>query len=198
MKSKGCIIGLAFKQKFFALAVAGVILGSSQCASAATYTFQIPSSAPWVDTGISVSAGSLLNLSASGKVYYGPFSDQFTNPNGGNWDGTKFFSTAVYPDTIVLSLIGKLGGDLSLGTGTPLPEGVSGNGFGFVGTSYSQIVSTSGQLYLGFNDQVGYFGDNSGYFTVIADVIAVPEPSVLSLGAFSVLMMASQRRRATP
>jgi hypothetical protein len=94
--------------------------------------------------------------------------------------GTAKFPTTILPDTIILSLVGKIGGTTDVGTGAPLPEGVPGNGPGFVGTSYDQTAPSSGRLFLGFNDD--YFGDNSGSFPVLVDV-EQPVPSFSSLSA---------------
>ena len=131
-------------------------------------SLQIPSESPWTDTGIDVVSGMTLTIKASGTVsYYGSY-DKLTGPDGGNWDGQKFFADAVLPNTIVVSLIGKVGGSTALDTGTPLPEGTSGDGPGFVGSSYERVVHASGRLFLGFNDQrpASAFADNSGSFSV--------------------------------
>jgi hypothetical protein len=91
-------------------------------------------------------------------------------------DGTtRFLSNAILPSTIALSLIGKVGGTSDFGTGIPVPEGVPGKGTGFVGSSYSQQIPTTGRLFFAFNDELGFFGDNSGSFTVTVTV--VPPPS---------------------
>ena len=73
---------------------------------------------------------------------------------------------AVLPTTMVVSLIGKVGGTTAVGTGTPLLEGTPDDGPGFVGASYDEIAPESGRLFLGFNDKEHAFGDNSGAFTV--------------------------------
>ncbi len=150
-------------------------------ARAVGYVFSISSTTPWTDTGLDVLAGTELLITATGMVQYGPFAQQITDANGGDYTGTKFFSDAVLSNTVVVSLIGKIGGTTTIGTGAPIPEGVPGNGIGFVGTSYDQVMPTSGRLFLGFNDRIGYFGDNSGSFAVTVTV--VPEPSVLALFA---------------
>src|SRR5450432_1757023 len=117
-------------------------------------TLNVPSTAPWSDTGLDVSSGERLIVKASGVVRYGAGSAQTTDANGVNFDGTKFFSKAVLPNAIVVSLIGKIGGTLSAATGVPVPEGARASGAGFVGRSYDQIAPTSGRLLLGFNDQL--------------------------------------------
>jgi hypothetical protein len=130
------------------------------CGATSTITLQIPSDAPWSDTGIGVSAGTVLVIHASGVVRYGPNAPQTTDANGGNFDGQQFFSTAVVPKATICSLIGRVGD-------APVPAGKAGEGDGFVGVDYEETMSVTGELFLGFNDQVGEFGDNSGSFTVI-------------------------------
>ena len=114
----------------------------------------IPITTPWTDTGIDVTAGTLVTIHASGKARYGPLAPQVTDANGGNFDGQQFFPSAVYPKVVVCSLIGRIGDE-------PVPK----KG-GFVGVDYEESMTASGRLFLGFNDQVGQFGDNSGAFDV--------------------------------
>ena len=166
-----------------------VILGSAQEAPAQNiYTMDVTSTVPWTDTGIYIAAGSQLDITASGIVVYGWSPGQVADANGGD-SGVQFYPDTVFPNTTVISLIGKIGGTTDIGTGTPVPEGTPGNGPGFVGTSYSELISTSGELFLGFNDRVGYFGDNSGSFSVTIDVVPVPEPSTVALVGFGCLVL---------
>jgi hypothetical protein len=160
------------------------------------YTLEVPGTAPWTDTGINITAGSQLAITASGIVGYGFESGQTTDANGGDISDVKFFADAVLPDAMGHSLIGKIGGTTEIGTGIPVPEGTPGNGPGFVGISYGEVISTSGELFLGFNDEAGTFYDNSGSFSVTITVIPVPEPSaaaLLGLGGL-VLWFRSNRR----
>jgi hypothetical protein len=167
-----------------------VLLQSAQEAPAQNiYTMDVPCTVPWTDTGINIAAGSQLDITASGIVSYGSFPFEVTDANGGNWDGQQFFETAVLPNTTVVSLIGKIGGTTDIETGTSVSEGTPGNGPGFVGTSYSEMISTSGELFLGFNDQIQSFGDNSGSFSVTIDVVPVPEPSTVALVGFGGLAL---------
>jgi hypothetical protein len=131
-----------------------------------TVSMQVPATTPWSDTGIDVTAGQDLQISATGMASYGGLAQQVTDANGGTYYGKRFFTDDVFPSTVVESLIGKVGGTTALGTGTPLPEGTPNDGPGFVGTSYDQVVPESGRLFLGFNDQLPAFSDNSGAFTV--------------------------------
>jgi hypothetical protein len=149
----------------------------------------VTSTVPWTDTGIYIAAGSQLDITASGIVAYGTSPVQVTDANGGESSGQQFFQNAVLPNTIIVSLIGKIGGTTDIGTGTPVPEGTPGDGPGFVGISYSEVTSTSGELFLGFNDQVGGFWDNSGSFSVTIDVVPVPEPSTVTLVGFGCLVL---------
>ena len=172
--------------------------GSALTASATVYTLEIPSTQEWTDTGIDIAPGSLVGITASGMVQYGYLGEQVTDANGGDYTGQQFFPTAVLPDAVIVSLIGKIGGTTAVGTGTPLPEGAPGKGLGFVGTSYSQFVSTGGRLFLGFNDQLGTYYDNYGSFSV--NISVVPEPSTLALliapGALLVMRKARRGRLA--
>ena len=136
-----------------------------------TANMDVPSTTPWFDTGIDVTAGQHLHITATGTVRYGGDEKQVTGANGGHYTGKKFFMAAVLPTTVVVSLIGKVGGTAAVGAGTPLPEGTPDDGPGFVGTSYDEIVAESGRLFLGFNDQKQAFGDNSGAFTVTITLI---------------------------
>ena len=148
------------------LFTAAILLASSVLVSAqTTANIQIPSAAPWTDTGIYLSQGSFVQIQASGQVAYGRLSQQVIGPDGGDYTGIIYFSDAVYPYVIGHSLIGKTGGTTSIGTGTPLPEtGVYSAGF--VGSSYAAYISTPGELFLGFNDAINTFSDNSGSFSV--------------------------------
>ncbi len=141
----------------------------------------------WQDSGIDIVAGQTLNVTASGTVFFQAdwsVPRGYSNPDGAglygdgtNWngDGPQLTSDTILPSTITFSLIGKIGGTTAFGTGTPIPEGVLGKGAGFVGTSYSQQIPTTGRLFFAFNDETYQFWDNSGYFTVTATV--VPEPA---------------------
>ncbi|MGD0552636.1 MAG: PEP-CTERM sorting domain-containing protein [Sedimentisphaerales bacterium] len=144
----------------------------------------------WQDSGVDIIAGQTLNIAASGTVFWqiyailpggsiGP--PGYANPDGvGQYtDGTQLDSDTILPSTIALSLIGKVGGTADFGTGTPVPEGVLGKGAGFVGSSYSQQIPTTGRLFFAFNDETYQFGDNSESFTVTVTV--VPEPATLLL-----------------
>jgi hypothetical protein len=130
-----------------------------------TAILQVPSTTPWFDTGIDLTAGRSLRITATGTVRYGELEEQVTGADGGHYTEQKFFPGAVLPDTVIVSLIGKVGGTAALDTGTLLPEGTPGEGPGFVGASYDELVPETGRLFLGFNDQKQAFGDNIGAFT---------------------------------
>jgi hypothetical protein len=138
---------------------AGTIEDTGHDVACVSTKLSIPSTRPWTDTGVDVRADMRLVITASGTVRYGGGSAQVQNADGVNWDGQKFFSTAVLPNAIIVSLIGKIGD-------RPVLQDKPGTGDGFVGTSYDAVVPTSGRLFLGYNDQVSAFADNSGSFVV--------------------------------
>jgi hypothetical protein len=150
------------------------VIALSQCiatAPARSEVIQVQARNPWQDTGIDIFAGDRLEITAPGSVCYGGCSNQ-VNANGvsnnGLRDGTMMFPGTVLPNAIGLSLIGKIGGSTALGTGIPVPEGAPGKGPGFIGSQYSQIIPTSGRLFLGFNDD--QFVDNSRSFAANVSV----------------------------
>jgi hypothetical protein len=134
-----------------------------------TFALEVSSTIPWVSTGLSVVAGARLRVHATGTVRYGGDAQQVGDANGSDY-GQKFYPAAVLPDAIVASLIGKVGGTTALDTGIPVPEGAPGGGAGFVGASYDELMTTSGPLFLGYNDQRTWFYDNVGSFTVTVTI----------------------------
>lgn len=115
-----------------------------------TATVTIPGTQPWTDTGIDLTQGTTLSISASGVIDVAngnlPFGPN-GNPNcsaGTGWPG---------PGLHCFSLIGSIGNN-----GTPFE----------VGTSTSFSITTSGRLFLGVNDNV--FSDNSGSWSATITV----------------------------
>jgi hypothetical protein len=129
-------------------------------------TLQVPATTPWTDTGLDITS----IVRAMGVVRYGNMASQQQDANGVDFTGQLFFPQSVLPTTVVLALIGKVGGSTAVGSGAPVPTGVPGDGPGFVGATYDQVMVTSGRLFLGYNDLVGAFGDNGGAFTVTVTV----------------------------
>ena len=176
------------------LAMCAVLAGGT-CTQGAVYLLQVPATSPWYDTGINISSGWQLSITATGLATYNAFQiggPLATNANGGDVTGKNFFSDAVLPSAEVHSLIGKTGGTTNVGSGTPVPEGLAGYGAGFVGESYSKQIITSGRLFLGFNDEAPFFYDNSGGFAVTVTVVA--EPSTLGLAGLGILLVFSGER----
>ena len=191
---------MSFQRILQSLAIIAVFVRINS-AQGAVYNLQVPVNVPWYDTGINVSAGDQLLISASGSVEYFYANHAMTGPGGTNWDGQQYFSLDVYANTTVVSLIGKIGGTTAVGTGTAVPAGTPGNGVGYVGASYNQIMLAGGRLFLGFNDQYFYppngsaYTDNFGSFNVMVTV--VPEPSILAMAALGAIVLVRRLRCGT-
>ena len=98
-----------------------------------------------------------MSITATGQASFGGGT---TGPDGGPWQDADFSAQAIYTNAELVSLIGKIGGTTLVGTGTPVPSGRTGQGAGFVGSSYNKIMQQSGRLFLTYNDQI-WFSDNS-------------------------------------
>jgi YVTN family beta-propeller protein len=101
---------------------------------------------PWTDTGVQVTQGAGLDITASGQMdYYGTCPTCIVTPAGlPSVCGAGFAA----PGLACYSLVGRIGSD-----GVPFE----------VGTSLQTTASSSGELFLGVNDN--YFPDNSGSWT---------------------------------
>jgi hypothetical protein len=111
-----------------------------------TLTIQVKATQPWTDTGLTVSPGSIVTVTASGTLYVGA-TDPGTPPTGKPTQTTNEGDIA--PNLTVFSLIGRLG------AGLPSE----------VGDAHTFVIYRAGRLALGLNDD--YFGDNFGSWTAI-------------------------------
>lgn len=100
----------------------------------------------WTDTGITVRAGDVFRIDASGYVNWGP--NRSDDPNGEY--GSPYNANRPLPNRAGGALIGRIG------NGQPF----------FVGSGMQSFrAANSGRLYLGINDD--YLQDNSGSFRVM-------------------------------
>ena len=144
------------------LALIGLTLSVS--VNAATI-FIVDGATQWQATGVIVSAGQTLNIQATGLVIYIEDSSfPPLSPDGFGAFGPSDPSNLL-PSAPFGTLIGKIGS-------TPVPEALPGFGAGFVGSSYSQTMPISGELYLAFNDNV--YSDNGGSFTATISTVPIP------------------------
>lgn len=175
VKQLGIMVLIAFG---LPLIVAGTLYAST--------TVTIPSTQPWTDTGLNVSPGDVISISASGTVIFAdPHTpENTTGPDGktGPSGGCSFVVTnAAVP---AQALIGNIANSASL----------DGKGF-FVGSSFNGTVpianttTQSGKLFLGFNDSAvfcdrsgydawGFGGDNHGSFTATITITSAPTDTV--------------------
>jgi len=138
-----------------------------------TYTITVPADQPWTATGISLTAGEQVNITATGTTNNGSiYSNAVNGPDGqGVVSADGYSSTAVVnnPQPVPFlaaglptwSLIGYIGTTAPPSTGPIKPPAVFE-----VGSSDSFGVTTPGELYLGFNDNT-FSGDTGQYKAVI-------------------------------
>jgi hypothetical protein len=102
----------------------------------------VPGINPWTDTGIDVTAGQTISVTASGSINATVGPGNSFSPAGKT--GCVAGESKVAPGLPCFSLVARIG------NGVPLE----------VGTGYQWVAPTSGRLGLGVNDD--YFLDNSG------------------------------------
>ncbi len=126
-------------------------------ASAPAISLEVPAKAEtgqeWFNTGITVTAGADLEITAAGTASWDPQLEK-VGPQG---MGRTPQASCGRPEEFLLptapcgGLVGKVGD-----SGTPF----------FVGERGRIKADSAGPLYLGINDRRGYFGDNDGAFKI--------------------------------
>jgi hypothetical protein len=129
------------------LLLAGII-GARPVLADAGATVSVSGTVPWTDTGLSVSSGDTISITASGTIFIAG-SDPGKTPSGapGCTAANSPTDTWVAPGLTCWSMIGRIGDNTAFEVGT--------------GTSFT--AASSGELFLGVNDD--FFGDNAGAWT---------------------------------
>ncbi len=138
-----------------------LLMGSFMPAQAATQPVRVPADVEWVYTGIEVQQGDVIHIQTEGVALtariniYGPGS--ISGPDGQWWGlGCGQYEGAEGPcaldDFPYGMLVGKIGAD-----GLAFP----------VGRDTSFTANASGFLYLSVNDNLGFYADNEGGYTVL-------------------------------
>jgi hypothetical protein len=115
-------------------------------------TISVQGNQPWTDTGLDLAPGSSVTITASGTIKIEPADPGKTpagDPNCTSPKGQKKDPTSkawLTPGLTCWSLVGRIenGAPFQIGTGVSFP------------------VQTKGRLYLGVNDEIGRFRNNSG------------------------------------
>jgi len=148
---------------------------TDQVRSGLIRTVSVPGTQPWTATGIFLNAGAVVQLSASGGVSFsrgskpgppaGDPPDCLTVANGPyGWRAAPYVANQL-PCSSLLGRVGENGVVFYVGAGTTFR------------------AATSGQLYLGVNDN--NFGDNSGFWTAIIAVKTNPPSTTGAQEAWS-------------
>jgi flagellin len=147
----------------------GTNMIKSATVSSSTNTGLTPPDNAWVNTGVAVQAGDLMDFTAPGSVTVAPglTSDANGNLTPENDADAYLVGATVGDEQPAFSVVGWVG------TGTPVISETF-----FIGDASSEIAAGAGTLHLLYND--GFPSDNSGSFSVSANVSNVPDHSILS------------------
>jgi hypothetical protein len=125
------------------------------------WTYTVPATADWIDTGIQVSKGDTIKFTATDQASYGhegsPDSYPTTNPDGNryvnnDYIGEKIDLNAIDPSAPIGSLVGKIG---------------TNNECFFIGSRNQLTMPASGTIMLRYNDVEGGYYNNGGSYKVI-------------------------------
>ncbi|HQR08520.1 MAG TPA: hypothetical protein PLN21_16975 [Gemmatales bacterium] len=125
-------------------------------------TFFVNGRSAWSNTGIDVLVGQTLSITATGFVNIN-VANQPPPLYGPDGAGVLDVPNFVIPGISAFALIGRIDNTLISNPGRD----------GFVGSSYTTVVTTPGRLYLGCNDTA--FGDNGGGFTATITISSNPD-----------------------
>ncbi len=144
-------------------------------------TIKVPAKSGWIDTGVKIEAGKTFFIEVSGNATYG-FEGECNCKPVTQPDGSRFFEGKMVPlkydDRVIKKyspigmLIGRVGdGELFfINPNYPSKGWISYNTTHILrlgpGHVYAFPVNTSGNLYLRYNDAVGFYNDNEGEYTV--------------------------------
>jgi hypothetical protein len=144
----------------FAAVLLILLAGQVYPAGAAVTPIRVPADVEWVSTGISLESGQTVYLSAEGLTITAPIKWYFgshSGPAGQEWGlGCGQYEGATQPCALDDAPYGALVGRVS-------PDGEPF----LIGGASKFTAPSSGPLYLAVNDNLGFYNDNLGGFTVI-------------------------------
>jgi hypothetical protein len=133
------------------LALAFSLSSTASALPVAIANYQVHANVLWSDTGVDIDAGESLTLSSLGTAFLCTPADTPCAVSADGWAPGTPRPQNLAPDLTAYSLIGKVG--------------VNGTSF-LVDANFSGVVPDTGRLFLTMNDELGGFGDNSGFWTV--------------------------------
>lgn len=128
--------------------------------------FAVPGDQAWTDTGIDVGENTTVRITASGLITIAFTGFLNMQPEGYGWDSGYCDQNSPWlePGFDCYSLIGRIG---------------TGPTFSIRSGTTVEVVA-GGRLYLGVNDEVGAYGDNSGAWNVVVDADDIASPPTLT------------------
>jgi hypothetical protein len=116
-------------------------------------TLNVSATEAWTDTGITVSVGQRLEIRSSGEVATTP-GGSYAGPNGQEY---RCNGECTFPGGHFGQLLGRIG---------------SSGAIFVAGSSYSQVSTSAGHLFLGINDCCDW-KDNSGQISVTISLSSI-------------------------
>lgn len=168
----------------------------------ASTTVDVPADPLWTDTGLTVTNGQTIAITASGAWWTGSNTNQHCGPDGDTSVGDEYdlFLTSTAPSKHG-ELIAFVGPDPKQGDkwGTTFFPQPVGAGYWAIGSSATFTSDRNGKLWLGINDgaQSKAVGDNGGFVATVTTVTGIPEfpTATLPVAAVIGLMFIFGRRK---
>jgi hypothetical protein len=165
-------------------------IGLSALTAGASSSLNVTAFPLWTDSGLTISAGATVSVSASGTWGFGLGG---TGPGGTTWAETWDRFTASGQQGELIAYIGADPFQGHWGDSNFFPQAT---GYIVVGPGASFSAGHSGELWLGINDDAvsKATSDNSGSLT--AQISVVPEPNVgyLLMGALATMGLLKRRQ----